>query len=113
MQVIARPHELRERVQQWRRQGERIALVPTMGNLHAGHSSLIGHASAHADRVIASVFVNPLQFGPNEDYAAYPRTPAEDRKLLQSLHVDLLFVPEVEDIYPQGQTSTARVHVPQ
>ena len=96
----------------WRRNGERIAFVPTMGNLHAGHGSLVGRASQLADRVIVSIFVNPLQFGPNEDFAAYPRTPQEDRRVLESLDVDLLFAPEVADIYPRGQESTARVHVP-
>ena len=96
----------------WRRNGERIAFVPTMGNLHAGHGSLVGRASQLADRVIVSIFVNPLQFGPNEDFAAYPRTPQEDRRVLESLDVDLLFAPEVADIYPRGQESTARVHLP-
>jgi pantoate--beta-alanine ligase len=112
MQVIARPDELRQRVRKWRREGERIGFVPTMGNLHAGHGSLVGRASDLADRVIVSVFVNPLQFGPNEDFAAYPRTPDEDRRLLESMQVDLLFVPEVDDIYPRGQQTTTRVHVP-
>jgi pantoate--beta-alanine ligase len=112
MQTVARPNELRALVSAWRRAGERIAFVPTMGNLHAGHGSLVGRASELADRVIVSIFVNPLQFGPNEDFAAYPRTPDEDRRVLESLHVDLLFAPEVDDIYPRGQESTARVHVP-
>jgi pantoate--beta-alanine ligase len=112
MQTVARPSELRALVSAWRRAGERIAFVPTMGNLHAGHGSLVGRASELADRVIVSIFVNPLQFGPNEDFAAYPRTPDEDRRVLESLHVDLLFAPEVGDIYPRGQESTARVHVP-
>jgi pantoate--beta-alanine ligase len=83
-----------------------------MGNLHPGHGSLVGRASELADRVIVSIFVNPLQFGPNEDFAAYPRTPEDDRRVLESLHIDLLFAPEVADIYPRGQESTARVHVP-
>ena len=112
MQTVARPSELRALVAAWRRNGERIAFVPTMGNLHAGHGSLVGRASELADRVIVSIFVNPLQFGPNEDFAAYPRTPDEDRRVLESLQVDLLFAPEVADIYPRGQESTARVHVP-
>ena len=112
LEVVARPHELRERVSQWRRKGERIAFVPTMGNLHAGHGSLVSRASQLADHVIVSIFVNPLQFGPNEDFAAYPRTPEEDRQLLQSLNVEVLFAPEVDDIYPRGQEATARVHVP-
>jgi pantoate--beta-alanine ligase len=65
-----------------------------------------------ADHVIVSIFVNPLQFGPNEDFAAYPRTPEDDKNLLRSLQAELLFAPEVQDIYPQGQEATARVHVP-
>ena len=72
MDVISTIAELRARVREWRDAGERVALVPTMGNLHAGHSSLLEAARAHADRVIASVFVNPLQFGPAEDFAALP-----------------------------------------
>ncbi|HEY0681758.1 MAG TPA: pantoate--beta-alanine ligase [Steroidobacter sp.] len=112
LEVVARPHELRERVSQWRRKGERIAFVPTMGNLHAGHGTLVSRASELAEHVIVSVFVNPLQFGPNEDFAAYPRTPDEDKQLLQSLNVEVLFAPEVDDIYPRGQETTARVHVP-
>jgi pantoate--beta-alanine ligase len=112
MKTLARPSELRALVAAWRRAGERVAFVPTMGNLHAGHGSLVGRAAELAERVIVSIFVNPLQFGPNEDFAAYPRTPAEDRRVLESLHVDLLFAPEVADIYPRGQESTARVHVP-
>lgn len=112
LEIIVRPRELRERVSQWRRQGERIAFVPTMGNLHAGHGTLVSRASQLADHVIVSVFVNPLQFGPNEDFAAYPRTPDDDKNLLRSLHAELLFAPEVDDIYPRGQETTARVHVP-
>ena len=112
LDVVVRPHELRERVSQWRRKGERIAFVPTMGNLHAGHGSIVSRASELADHVIVSIFVNPLQFGPNEDFAAYPRTPEDDKNLLRSLQAELLFAPEVQDIYPQGQEATARVHVP-
>lgn len=112
MQVIARPHELRDRISAWRRAGERIAFVPTMGNLHAGHGSLIQKAHELAPRVVVSIFVNPLQFGPNEDFAAYPRTPEDDEQLLRSMQVDLLFRPDVADIYPRGQQDTARVHVP-
>jgi pantoate--beta-alanine ligase len=112
MNVITRPGELRDLVSEWRRKAERIAFVPTMGNLHAGHGSLVSRARSLADRVIVSVFVNPLQFGPNEDYAAYPRTPDEDRALLTSLRVDMLFTPGVDDMYPRGREFTARVHVP-
>lgn len=113
MQIIARPRDLRDRVNAWRRAGERIAFVPTMGNLHAGHGSLVEEARRRAQRVVVSVFVNPLQFGPNEDYASYPRTPGEDQRLLESLNVDLLFMPEVPDMYPHGQATTARVQVPE
>jgi pantoate--beta-alanine ligase len=113
MQIVARPSELRDRVNQWRRSGERVAFVPTMGNLHAGHGSLVTEARQRAQRVVVSVFVNPLQFGPNEDFASYPRTPNDDRQLLEGLGVDVLFVPEVEDMYPHGQATTARVQVPE
>lgn len=112
MEIIVRSSELRRRVREWRTAGKRVAFVPTMGNLHAGHGNLVKQASQLADRVVVSIFVNPLQFGPNEDFAAYPRTPDEDRKLLEALHADLLFVPEVEDMYPRGQVATARVQVP-
>jgi pantoate--beta-alanine ligase len=113
MHIVARLGELRDRVSQWRRAGERVAFVPTMGNLHAGHGSLVQEARKRAERVVVSVFVNPLQFGPNEDYASYPRTPDEDRHLLETLGVDVLFVPEVEDMYPHGQAATSRVQVPE
>jgi pantoate--beta-alanine ligase len=113
MHIVARPSELRALVNQWRLNGERVAFVPTMGNLHAGHGSLVTQARTTAQRVVVSVFVNPLQFGPNEDYAAYPRTPDEDRDLLKLLGVDVLFVPEVEDMYPNGQAATSRVQVPE
>lgn len=112
MDTVVRPGELRRRVQQWRREGHRIAFVPTMGNLHAGHGNLVKQAALNADRVVVSIFVNPLQFGPNEDFAAYPRTLDEDRQLLEGLKTHLLFLPEVEDMYPQGQIATARVQVP-
>jgi pantoate--beta-alanine ligase len=113
MEIVARPSELRDRVNQWRRSGEHVAFVPTMGNLHAGHGSLVKEARQRAQRVVVSVFVNPLQFGPNEDFASYPRTPEEDRQLLESLGVDVLFMPEVDDMYPHGQATTARVQVPE
>lgn len=112
METIAGIRELRDRIAQWRRQSQRIAFVPTMGNLHAGHGNLIGRAAALGDRVVVSVFVNPLQFGPNEDYAAYPRTPDEDRRLLESLNVDALFLPAVDEMYPRERAVTARVQVP-
>lgn len=113
MDTIVRTADLRRLIRSWRNAGERVAFVPTMGNLHAGHGSLVSAARERAARVVVSVFVNPLQFGPNEDFAAYPRTPDEDRKLLESLDVDVLFMPTVEEIYPRGQQTTARVHVPE
>ncbi len=113
MDTIVRTADLRRVVRAWRNAGERIAFVPTMGNLHAGHGSLVAAARERADRVVVSIFVNPLQFGPNEDFAAYPRTPEQDRKILESLAVDVLFMPTVEEIYPRGQATTARVHVPE
>ena len=76
--VVSELSALHARVRQWKREGLRVALVPTMGNLHAGHHSLVALARRSADRVVASVFVNPTQFGPNEDYARYPRTPDSD-----------------------------------
>ncbi|MET0225981.1 MAG: pantoate--beta-alanine ligase, partial [Dokdonella sp.] len=91
----------------------RIGLVPTMGNLHAGHHSLVALARAHADVVIASVFVNPTQFGPNEDFARYPRTPDADAAGLEASGCDVLFLPAVEDMYPYGIERSVRVSVPE
>ena len=113
MRTIIGSEDLREVVAQWRRAGERVAFVPTMGNLHAGHGDLVRRAGDLADRVVVSVFVNPLQFGPNEDFAAYPRTPDDDRRLLEALDADVLFTPTVEEMYPRGQVTTARVIVPE
>jgi len=113
MQTIPRIDDLRALVREWRMRGESIAFVPTMGNLHAGHASLVGAAHLHGRRVVASVFVNPLQFGPNEDFAAYPRTPDEDAALLEGLGVDVLFLPTVEEMYPQGTAGSTIVDVPE
>ena len=104
--------ELRDQVQRWRRDGERIALVPTMGNLHAGHVKLVEEAHARAKRVVASIFVNPLQFGPGEDYQSYPRTLEADQAKLQAVRADLLFAPAVEEMYPGGRDRVTRVDVP-
>jgi len=95
-----------------RMHGRRVALVPTMGNLHAGHYSLIAIAKKHADVVVASVFVNPAQFGPKEDFARYPRTPDADAAGLASHGCDALFMPAVDAMYPYGVADTVRVHVP-
>ena len=113
MDELARIAPLRERVSAWRRQGLGIALVPTMGNLHEGHIRLVEQAHGAADRVIVSIFVNPMQFGPKEDFAAYPRTPVEDRRLLAQAQTELLFQPEVAEIYPDGHQHSTVVDVPE
>src|ERR1700728_1398009 len=102
-----------ERVRQWRAQGLRVAFVPTMGNLHAGHMSLIEAARQHGERFVASIFVNPMQFGPNEDYAHYPRTPDADERMLAAAGCDLMFMPDVTEIYPAGATESTRVEIAQ
>lgn len=105
---------VRERVTAWRAAGARIALVPTMGNLHAGHLSLVDLARRHADRVIVSIFVNPTQFGPNEDIGSYPRTPGEDRAALEAHGgTDLLFAPAEEEIYPFGLRGVTALALPE
>jgi len=104
--------ELRKRVQRWRDINQRVAFVPTMGNLHAGHIALVKHAQQLADRVVVSIFVNPMQFGPKEDLAAYPRTPDADRLQLAVAGADLLFAPEAEEVYPGGMDKVTRVEVP-
>jgi pantoate--beta-alanine ligase len=96
----------------WRSEGLRIAFVPTMGNLHAGHLELVHRAKAAADRVVVSIFVNPLQFGANEDFDSYPRTLAQDSELLQSAQADLLFAPTVTTMYPRSGPEQTRVEVP-
>lgn len=112
MQTIEYVRALRETIASWRQAGQRIAFVPTMGNLHAGHHSLIALARQQADRVVASVFVNPTQFGPNEDFARYPRTPREDEAGLDEAGCDLLFRPSVDEMYPFGAERCVAVRVP-
>lgn len=97
---------------EWKRAGLRIAFVPTMGNLHAGHHSLVKLAREHADRVVASVFVNPTQFGPNEDFARYPRTPEADVAGLEASGCNALWLPSVETMYPYGADNAVRMRVP-
>ena len=99
MQILEQVRALREAVGAWRRGGERIAFVPTMGNLHAGHYSLIALARRHADRVVASVFVNPTQFGPTEDFGRYPRDFARDEALCREAGVHTLFAPDTGQMY--------------
>ncbi len=104
---------LRARIGEWRRLGERIALVPTMGNLHAGHLRLVTHAQASAVRVVVSIFVNPMQFDRAADLAAYPRTFKEDCQQLSDVGTDVLFAPGVDIVYPHGMENATRVEVPQ
>lgn len=104
--------ELRNRIQRWRELHQKIAFVPTMGNLHAGHIALVKRAHELAQRVVVSVFVNPLQFGPDEDYARYPRSLDADKLQLAVAGADLLFVPDLETLYPQGPEQSTRVMVP-
>jgi pantoate--beta-alanine ligase len=112
MELSEQVTELRRRVAEWRRSALRIGLVPTMGNLHRGHLALVREARALADRTIVSIFVNPLQFGPQEDFGAYPRTMDRDRELLVTAGADLLFAPTVEAVYPRGPSGHTRVEVP-
>lgn len=101
--------EVRRRRGGFRARGERVAFVPTMGAIHEGHLSLVHAARRAADRVVVSVFVNPLQFGPREDYRRYPRPRARDHALLRSAGVDLLWEPGVMDLYPAGEHTRVRV----
>jgi len=112
IEVATALEALRERVRSWKREGLRVGFVPTMGNLHAGHHSLVALARAQADRVVASVFVNPTQFGPNEDFARYPRTPDADAAGLEAAGCDLLWLPSVETMYPHGPAGAVQVRVP-
>jgi pantoate--beta-alanine ligase len=112
MQLSQTLADLRQQVAAWRRAGERIALVPTMGNLHTGHLTLVRRAREQAGRVVASLFVNPLQFGPTEDFNAYPRTLEADRTALAEVGADLLFAPALAEVYPRGQAGHTQVMVP-
>ncbi|MHB0774666.1 pantoate--beta-alanine ligase [Halomonas sp. WWR20] len=113
MRTFQRINELRQVLNDYRRSGQRIALVPTMGNLHEGHLALVAAARQHADITVASIFVNPMQFGPGEDLDAYPRTLDEDRRKLNEAGCDLLFTPAATDLYPRGLELQTSVHVPE
>lgn len=112
MQTLHTISELRTRIASWRNAGEYIALVPTMGNLHAGHLALVEYASRIADRVVVSIFVNPLQFGEGEDFDAYPRTLEADSRQLISYDVSAIFAPSEREMYPRGRGGVTRVLVP-
>jgi len=109
MQIVRESIALREMVRQWRGAGERLALVPTMGALHPGHMALVDAAKRQADRVIATIFVNPLQFGPSEDLARYPQQEAADLALLEAHGCHAVWLPGVIDIYPAGFATTVSV----
>ncbi len=104
--------QLREQIKSWRANNDTIAFVPTMGNLHAGHLSLVALAKQKARRVVVSIYVNPLQFSPDEDFSSYPRTLDDDLEKLQAIATDLVFLPETAMIYPGGEQQSAFVEVP-
>src|SRR5512144_164979 len=113
MQTVHRIAELRALLAERRQAGERIALVPTMGNLHRGHIHLVEVAKTLADYSVATIFVNPMQFGPKEDFNSYPRTLEEDSRQLTAVGLDLLFAPPVAEAYPNGLDNLTRVEVPE
>jgi len=113
MQTVHGLPNLREIILHWRRQGHSIAFVPTMGNLHGGHLSLLARARELADRTVMSIFVNPIQFGRGEDYEHYPSTLAEDSRKLSANGLDLLFAPDLAQLYPGGFDTDTRVTVPE
>lgn len=112
MQTVHKIGQLRAQITAWRHAGERIALVPTMGNLHPGHIHLVEQARTLADRCVVSIFVNPMQFGPSEDFNSYPRTLDEDEIKLGQVGLDLLFAPNTAELYPRGLEGMTRVEVP-
>ncbi|HKS13812.1 MAG TPA: pantoate--beta-alanine ligase [Pseudomonas sp.] len=113
MNTVKTVRELRAAVARARSEGKRIGFVPTMGNLHSGHAALVTKACQRVDFVVASIFVNPLQFGANEDLASYPRTLAADQERLLQAGCHLLFAPTVDEMYPHGMGGQTRVSVPQ
>ena len=113
MQTVHTIAELRAQVMAWKRAGEQVALVPTMGNLHRGHIHLVECARELAPRTVASIFVNPMQFGPSEDFAAYPRTLDADSRQLETAGLDLLFAPSVAEVYPRPLEQMTQVTVPE
>ena len=112
MNLITTIKEMQTLARQWRAAGQRIAFVPTMGNLHAGHLALVKQAAVGADRVVVSIFVNPLQFNERDDFTGYPRTLDADRQRLAGHPVDAVFAPDEAELYPAGRDATTRVEVP-
>jgi pantoate--beta-alanine ligase len=112
MKTVFDLQSLRQVIAEWKREGSKIAFVPTMGNLHAGHISLLEKAREAADRTVVSIFVNPIQFGKGEDYENYPSTLDADSKKLETSNLDLLFVPNLKELYPGGVNVDTRVNIP-
>jgi len=112
MRKVESVDALRRSVADWRRGGKVVGFVPTMGNLHEGHLKLVREALDRADKVVVSIFVNPLQFGPSEDFASYPRTLEADAAMLERAGTDLLFAPSVDTVYAGSQAEQTRVVVP-
>lgn len=113
MQEVSKISEVREQLAMIRQAGKTIALVPTMGNLHAGHLSLVKQVQDKADYIVVTIFVNPTQFVEGEDFESYPRTLDSDLKQLENLNVDMVFIPDNNEIYPTGNNITAEVTVPE
>ena len=112
MLIITAIDALRIQIKAWHDAGETVAFVPTMGNLHAGHIDLVRHGQRHATKTVVSIFVNPTQFGPQEDFNSYPRTMEADIEKLNEVGADLLFCPTVNTLYPHGESHITRVEVP-
>ncbi|MDJ0709802.1 MAG: pantoate--beta-alanine ligase [Woeseiaceae bacterium] len=112
MQVVHTKEELAEQIAEWRHNGDHVALVPTMGNIHAGHVALVELAREHAERVVVSIFVNPTQFGEGEDFDSYPRTLERDKRHLKKSAADLIFAPDVDTVYPFGIDNATVISVP-
>lgn len=109
VQIIRTKKDLRVQVKEWHMQGLKVGMVPTMGALHHGHLSLIKEIQKHVDKVVVSIFVNPKQFGPHEDFDKYPRSETDDIKKLEEVNTDLLYTPEVGEIYPEGFLTSVTV----